>query len=274
VTTLSEWLALREPPDTTARSLGLTEAVIDMLPRDRATGILDLGTGTGSNVRYLARYLGTAQHWLLVDDDPALLAEIPVRVSSSVSAASGLVRVETRRLNLGTRDHPEIFSGRDLVTASALLDLVSESWLDWLATHCSANGAIALFALTYNGRSFCSPPEPEDDTIRDLMNHHQKTNDKGFGPAAGPDAVRCAERSFTAVGYRVRSEPSDWTLTPDMRDLQRLLIEGWADASREMTPERAAMIDDWLARRLAHVDAGRSRIIVCHDDIAAWPSPC
>jgi len=270
--TLSEWLALREPVDRTARSLALTQAVIDMLPRDRATRILDLGTGTGSNVRYLTRHLSGAQQWLIVDDDPALLAEIPARMSVSVNASSGLVQVETRRLNLGTGDHPEIFSGQDLVTASALLDLVSESWLDWLATHCSANGAIVLFALTYNGRSFCSPPEPEDDAIRELMNRHQKTNDTGFGLAAGPAAVQCAERSFAAVGYRVRTEPSDWTLGPDMRDLQRSLIEGWADAAREVAPERAAMIDDWLARRLAHADAGLSRIVVCHDDLAAWPT--
>ena len=68
----------------------------------------------------------------------------------------------------------------------------------------------------------------EDDAIRDLMNRHQRASDKGFGRAAGPDAVDCAERSFAAAGYQVRREASDWMLLPEQRALQRQLIEGWA----------------------------------------------
>jgi hypothetical protein len=30
------------------------------------------------------------------------------------------------------------------------------------------------------------------------------------------------------------------------------------------------MIQAWLARRLAHVEAGRSEVIVGHEDLAAW----
>jgi hypothetical protein len=31
------------------------------------------------------------------------------------------------------------------------------------------------------------------------------------------------------------------------------------------------MIRSWKSRRLAHIDAGQSRIIVCHEDLAALP---
>ena len=122
------------------------------------------------------------------------------------------------------------------MTASALLDLVSETWLQTVARHCREAGAAVLFALTYNGRSHCSPEEPEDDAIRELMNRHQRANDKGFGPAAGPEAIECAARSFAAVGYHVRRESSDWVLPPYMRELQRQLIEGWAEAALEIAP--------------------------------------
>jgi hypothetical protein len=106
--------------------------------------------------------------------------------------------------------------------------------------------------------------------VRDLMNRHQKT-DKGLGgPAAGPDAVSCAERCFAEAGYRVRLEPSDWTLGPAAAALQRMLIEGWAGAATEMVRDRAPTIARWRARRLAHVGAGRSRLVVGHDDLAAW----
>jgi hypothetical protein len=265
---LSNWLALREPVDAAARSLALTSAVSAMLPRDRLVRVLDLGTGTGSNVRFLARHLPPDQQWLLVDQDAGLLAELPGRMAASGVVDRARCQIDTRCRSLGTLD-ADLFENRDLVTASALLDLVSDSWLQALATQCRAHRAVALFALTYDGRSTCSPPEPEDDLVRDLMNRHQRQNDKGFGRAAGPDAAVAAERVFAAVGYRVRRERSDWVLTPDMRDLQRQLIEGWAEAANEIAPEQTATIEDWLARRLAHVEAGRSHVTVGHEDLAA-----
>jgi len=134
----------------------------------------------------------------------------------------------------------------------------------------SEAGAAALFPLNYNGRSRCTPAEPEDEEVRALMNRHQKS-DKGLGGvAAGPDASDCAERSFLAAGFHVRRETSDWVLEPGQGELQVQLIQGWAHAALELAPERRQSIADWLARRLAHVTAGRSHIVVGHDDVAAW----
>src|SRR5207237_1615230 len=113
--------------------------------------------------------------------------------------------------------------------------------------------------------------EPEDEGVRDLMNQHQKT-DKGLGgPAAGPDAVDIAARCFAEIGYVVRRESSDWVLPPTAYELQRQLMEGWARAAIDVAPDRADTIRHWLRRRLAHVDAKRSLIVVGHEDLAAWP---
>jgi glycosyltransferase involved in cell wall biosynthesis len=281
---LSQWLELREPYDHAARSESLTRAVLDRLPRTRPIRIVDLGTGTGSNVRYLAPRLDAPQEWLLVDGDAGVLAALPSRmrgveqlrpnggstpVDDTDTTGGDGVRFETREQELGVLD-PDVVAGRDLVTASALLDLVSAGWLERLAQRCRAAGAVALFALTYNGRSRCSPTEAADDHVRELLNRHQRRNDKGFGCAAGPDAVECAERAFRAVGYQVRREPSDWHLPEAARELQKELVRGWADAAIELAPDDAPAINDWLARRIAHIDAGRSRIVVCHEDLAAW----
>src|SRR5207244_2877455 len=125
---LAAWLALREPFDAAARSAALTQAMVASLPRGRTLRILDLATGTGANVRFLAPRLPAPQQWLLVDADPDLLAEIPSRTSALAD-----VQIEVRQMNLGPLDQPDIFTGRDFVTASALLDLVSEQWLTRLA---------------------------------------------------------------------------------------------------------------------------------------------
>ncbi|MBI3491471.1 MAG: class I SAM-dependent methyltransferase, partial [Acidobacteria bacterium] len=137
-----------------------------------------------------------------------------------------------------------------MVTASALLDLVSESWLRALAERCRANGAAVLFALSYDGRIQCSPEEPEDALVRDLVNRHQRT-DKGFGPALGPEATDVAARCFADLGYSIKRESSDWVLTPESRELQKQVIDGWARAAAEVEPLRAKTIEAWRMRRLA-----------------------
>ena len=79
----------------------------------------------------------------------------------------------------------------DLVTASALLDLVSADWIDDLAGDCAAVGCAALFALNYDGRVRWCPVLALDAVVRALVNRHQR-RDKGFGPAAGPAAASVA----------------------------------------------------------------------------------
>jgi hypothetical protein len=267
---LSEWLALREPADFAARSVALTKVIVDALARrgpvhdDQPVEILDLGTGTGSNIRYLAPRLGGRQRWLAVDHDAMLLAETAQRCAHIVPG----MQLETRVLSLGALDGPEIFDGRQFVTASALLDLVSESWLQGVARQCRRVGADALFAINYSGRNACEPADPDDEWIFALFNGHQLT-DKGIGGAAvGPHAADVTERLFGDAGYTVRREASDWHIGAHEREFQRQLIDGWAFAASEMAAERAAAIAAWTRRRLAHVDAGRSRIVVGHYDVA------
>jgi hypothetical protein len=283
---LSRWLALREPADAAARSASLARTVADVIGSNDPVHVLDLATGSGSNLRYLAERLPRCQRWLVTDLDAGLLSHLRGRTSTWAAArgydvetdADGLTlrgepldcHVAVRRLDLSTLETSEIFSGRQLVTASALLDLVSEQWLRALAARCHAAGAGVLFALSYDGRSSCSPTEPEDDMIRDQMNRHQH-RDKGLGgPAAGPDAERIAARVFEEKGYRVRREQTDWVLGSEDGELQRHLIDGWAEAATEMAPDLSAVIASWRTRRLAHVNAGRSRLIVGHHDMAAW----
>lgn len=247
----ASWLALREPADAAARS----ERVVSFVGRPFQGRLLDLGGGTGSNIRYLSSRLPSPQHWTLVDNDPLLLDRAPAGVA-------------TRRLDLNAAvEDADLFRDCGLVTASALLDLVSEAWLTSLILRCHAADAAVLFALSYDGRISCTPAEPDDEDIRQRVNAHQKT-DKGFGPALGPDAAARAAALLSAAGYQVTQERSDWNLGPGDHELQRELIEGWAVAASDLAPERKAPIADWRARRIAHVDAGRSRILVGHVDVA------
>jgi hypothetical protein len=283
---ISSWLALREPADFAARSATLADLMARRLDARDPVRVVDLGTGTGSNLRYLIDRLPRRQDWLLVDRDRRLLTEVADRMQAWALARDYQVgfdndalilrregrecRIETRQMDLGVLADDEIFRGRDLVTASALLDLVSVEWLCALASQCHIHRCATLFSLSYNGEAQSLPREREDDEIRGLMNRHQRT-DKGFAPAAGPEASAAAARAFTALGYDVRQERTNWILGPESSELQRQLIEGWAHAALEIAPEYTGVIRDWLARRLDHLRQGRSRIVVGHEDLAAFP---
>jgi hypothetical protein len=281
---LSLWLALREPADAVSRSASLTAAIARAIAPATPLDILDLATGAGSNLRYLVERLPGDQRWLVADRSATLLSHLSARTmawargrgydvegderSWSMTGDGSRCHVETRELNLSTLD-AALFTGRHLVTASALLDLVSVSWLQSLARHCRTAGAAALFTITYNGVSRPSPPEPEDERVLELFNRHQRT-DKGLGGVAtGPDAARAAVHAFEEAGYNVRAEESDWRLEPGDAELQRQLIEGWGFAATDISPGDAATIEGWKRRRLQHVDAGRSLIVVGHTDVAA-----
>lgn len=280
----ADWLALREPADADTRSAAC--AVIACTAISRSEGpldVVDLGAGTGANLRYVAPRLSGAQRWRLVDDDLHVLSEAASAIGSW-ARAQGFAFAETERgvrvdgadftcdaelveADLGSGVDAELIPSGGLVTASALLDLVSADWLDALASRCAAADAAVLFALTYDGRMRCEPAEPGDERVRLLVNRHQRS-DKGFGPALGPDAAARAAETFASHRYALRAESTDWRPGPDSRALQRALLDGWLAAAVELEPAERPALEDWHRRRRAHVEAGRSRIVVGHVDIA------
>ncbi len=280
----AEWLALREPIDARARAAELILPLSTWRANTGRIRVLDLAAGTGTNLRFLAPLLGGEQAWLLADHDPGLLAALPSAMERWASR-NGFAIDSGRRRVRGRAFEAEIHTlrcdlSRDLgclpwedcglVTASALLDLVSEAWLTTLAEHCRAARAATLFALSYDGRMRWHPEEPADRHVSTMVNSHQ-LRDKGFGPALGPTAALKAHEILASLGYRVTSGRSDWRVAPDDEGVQRALIEGWELAAREMSPELGADLAVWRQRRIAHIAAGRSRLIVGHRDLLAIP---
>lgn len=283
----AEWLALREPFDAAARSGELVERLRAHLRTGTAAApldVVDLGAGAGSNLRYLAPRLGGVQRWRFVDNDGALLAAALDATAGWAEARgarcerrdSGLsvwaadleceVTCEQRDLRtLGSLQLP----AEGLVTAAALLDLVSDAWLTELALGCAAARAAVCFALTYDGRSQCAPIEPEDALILELFNRHQRS-DKTFGRALGPDAVRAVGSAFRAGGYQIAKAPSDWHVGSAHTTMQQALLDGWLGAAAELAPERYEELARWHASRTDHLTAGTSTLTVGHVDLVGW----
>ena len=254
------WLALREPADREARHAGLgrqLRAFLDKRPRLR---IVDLGAGTGANLRYLAPRLARPQHWVLVERDASLLAQVEPLPRVTITPLLHDLASELDGIGL---------QSADLVTASALLDLVSKPWLEALVAACHGTRALLYFALTVDGRISWSPEDTEDETVLAAFRRHQK-GDKGFGPALGPDAAQVAERLLQRAGYRVRAARSDWLLGTEQGALQEALLDGQAIASEEAAPELD--VSGWHNRRMALIAKGHSQVRIGHRDLLAWRS--
>jgi len=261
----AQWLALRESHDLRARNPKVLDAVATSLGTRDALSIVDLACGAGSTVRALGPHLPARQHWDLVDNDPRLLA---VACSGQFSDD---VTLNAVRLDLSS-DFAAAFDGtKDLITISALLDLVSEDWLDRLAHHVAAQRLRVYAALTYDGRIELSPADPLDAAITSAVNAHQRT-DKGFGPALGPSAAASAIAKFEALGYAIVKGQSDWTIGTADQEMQQELLAGWAGAASEINSLSRPDIDNWLARRRSAVEARVSTMRVGHVDFLATPS--
>ncbi len=261
----AEWLALRERYDVAARNPDVLDAVTRSLNARPSVRILDLACGSGSSVRTLHSRFPARQHWDLVDNDVELLtlARNAIREDD--------ITLNTVRLDLN-RDLETVLDDRiDLITVSALLDLVSQAWLDRFLSEVGARALPVYAALTYNDRTELSPADRLDAAMIAAVNAHQRT-DKGFGPALGPSAADAAIAGFKRLGYSVVSGNSDWILGPDDHAMQTELLSGWAGAAREIGTLRESDIADWLVRRGAMVAAGRSSMRIGHVDVFAFPS--
>jgi hypothetical protein len=261
----ADWLTLREPYDLRARNPAVLDAVAAALGRLSSLRIVDLACGTGSTLRALGPVLPARQHWKLTDNDLGLLA----RATAMPLAAD--VTVTTIPLDLNRDPEAALDGPVDLVATSALLDLVSETWLDRLAVEIAARGIRLYAALSYDGGIELTPPDPLDAAITAAVNAHQRI-DKGFGPALGPAAAAFAIARFEALGYSVVHGASDWEMGPEDLDIQTEIMTGWASAAHDIGALSLADTTAWLARRRDVLAKGRSSLRVGHVDFFATPS--
>lgn len=260
----AEWLALREPYDRAARNAPVLTAVADAFLGDRSISVVDLACGTGATLRALGPHLPPRQRWRLVDNNLSLLAR------AATAGAPPHLTVTTTPVDLARDLELALDGPLDLVTASALLDLVSAEWLDRLIVETAARQLPVYAALIYDGRAVIEPGSACDAELLAGFNLHQRT-DKGFGPALGPTAAARAVERFEHFGYAVVQGRADWVLGPDDLAIQDALFAGWAELGALTTRLPPAEIEGWLARRRASLAEGRSHLRVGHVDIFARP---
>lgn len=263
-----EWLELREGADAAARATELIDLLLPALSKPPLV-IRDLGCGTGSMGRWLAGRLPGPQRWILHDRDPGLL----VRAAVGLPGTAGDGRWVTLALEQGdiTGLDATDLAGTSLVTASAVLDLLTAYEVTDLAAACAAAGCPALLALSVTGNVRLTPADPLDAELAAAFDDHQRRT-SGGRRLLGPDAVAVAVAAFERFGAQVHRRPSPWRLGPDQSALLARWLQGWVAAAVEQRPDLAAAADAYLCRRLAACSAGELCAVVGHDDLLALPA--
>ncbi|SDY39978.1 Methyltransferase domain-containing protein [Micromonospora pattaloongensis] len=264
--TFADWLRLREPADAAARASELLEPVRRRLAGGGRTVIHDFGSGTGSMGRWLAPRLAGPQHWIMYDRDADLLERAAADMVDT--AADGApVTVETRRRDI-TRLTPADLDGASLVTASALLDMLTADEIERVVAACAGAGCPALLMISVIGRVQLTPADPLDAEIAAAFNDHQRRTVDGR-TLLGPDAADACAAAFTRHGVDVDVRSSPWRLGPEQADLIAEWLTGWVDAACEQRPELAGPAAPYARRRRAEAAAGRLRVVVDHHDLLA-----
>jgi hypothetical protein len=155
-----------------------------------------------------------------------------------------------------------------LVTASALLDLLTVDEVTALARACVDARCPALLTLSVAGSVSFRPADPFDEPIGAAFNAHQRRTVAGR-ELLGPDAVDATAEAFARFGAETVVRPSPWRLSqPADSALIAAWLEGWVGAALEQDPSLAKSlpVGDYVQRRLATEDLS---VVVEHKDLFA-----
>jgi hypothetical protein len=283
-----DWLAQREPLDAAARDAGLAHGFAEAIA-DTPRRIIDLGAGTGANLRLLAPLIGGDQDWLLIDNDPALLIAQRREIARwatqhgwgvSQEATDAVVisvgpsrwRFRSQQLDLQASLEQLALQDCDGLTTTAFLDLVSLDWIDRLCRMLSRSPRAFLATLSVDGQRRWQPAMTDDLRLHQAFERHQTIN-KGFGAALGIAAVDEIALRLDRLGFMVGTARSDWQIASGHPALLKQMIDEALAVGCELEPDAASAFDDWAAHRHAQVATGQLALTIGHRDLLALPGP-
>jgi hypothetical protein len=218
--------------------------------------------------RWLAPMLRGPQHWVLHDRDADLLnvaaADLPGPAANGAEVTVEAKQSDITRLRVGD------LAEASLITASALLDLLTEDELTGLVTICLGASCPTLLTLSVVGRVELSPADPLDRPVAAAFDAHQRRMTER-GRLLGPDAVTAVVERFGRGRNNVLVRPSPWRLGASEADLAAGWFSGWVGAACEQQPQLAAAAAAYTRRRPAQAKSGRLEVTVDHADLLLVP---
>jgi len=219
-------------------------------------------------MRWLAPLLPGPQTWVLHDWSPSL-TERAIDGPRPVDQDNEPIDVSAQVGQLADLQASDL-QGASLVTASALLDVLTSREVHAIVDACVASGCPALLTLSVTGFVELNPFDERDDAFRRAFNAHQLRITDGRR-LLGRYGALVARGLFTEAGWHVRSSVTTWRLNDAEPRLLREWLDGWIGAAVEQSPElqdEAVRYREW---RVAQQGRGELSAIIRHVDLLACP---
>lgn len=266
-----EWLNLRYDADCQSRNQRVQEQVLGQLKEDTIR-ILDIGAGTGSNIRYLLTKLtNPKQQWILLDQEEDLLQNVKHHLAiladlQHQSDAKFAFHYEGREISVEFLVG-DLFSSKveaymkssDLIVANAFFDLLSKSQLSSFMSMLKANEQLLLATINYTGTTFSVHHSKQDDIWIERYHQHMKRPSLS-GSSTGPDCINEMTRIIQDHGLRYVAGPSDWVL-----DLKEPLIQGIFDFMEAAFLDMGMPIEEFNNWRTSKREG---ELVIHHSDLA------
>ena len=267
----ADWLTIREEEDIIARDSSILECVQEHLEQATSLNILDIGSGTGATMRALFPKFKHRQIWTLLDADRKLLAR-------SKSLNQSLVKDSTNEMHLVYFDLTKGFgylnADYNLVTTTAFLDLVSESWIKEFVQTLKDNNLAFYCSITPTNKIVIEPKISLDDKIICAFNTH-RYKDKGFGKSLGGKVTDFTINNLNNSDFQVFQANKEWGCqNPDSgfrKAFYTYLIEGIAEAVAETKLLESAKLEHWRITRLENIYNDQCEIWFEIVDFFAFP---
>ena len=179
----NSWLFQREKIDNLSKNISIIKKINSVLKNYDKIRIIDLGTGTGSNFRYLSKKIKFKnQSWTLMD-----LSKSSLNEAKKTSVTNNKIqKIILKHNDIIKNIEQHNFDNYEIVTGSAFLDIMPVNWFKKFYTK-NRNTKLVYFSINYDGYFKFYPKHKLDKDVLQLFNNEQKSKKNKKTRAVGPD---------------------------------------------------------------------------------------
>ena len=256
----NSWLYQREKIDNQSKNLSLINIINNALKNIENISILDLGTGTGSNFRFLSKKITHKnQFWTLMDISKSSLQEAKRNIISNNKIKS----VSFKNHNIIKNIKNINFNKYDLVAGSAFLDIMPNSWFK-VFHKLNQDTKIIYFSINYDGYFKFYPRHNFDNNMLKLFNKDQRSKKDGKVNAVGPDCGEIIMSHFSKT-HKTYLLNSNWV---DIRNKNFQLM--FLDFCKNIIHKnKDYALEEWLEFKKEKIIKNQSKLLVRNKDFLA-----
>ena len=284
----TQWLAHRFACDAEARHPEIEHKFLSFFEQHQTPlKLVDVGSGTGANVRYYFDRIPHQQEWILVEQDARLRDDCRQSLAhfAEQRGYDWQPQNDTFQLTDGQKTATVTFvpghierieqlvdlSQTDVVTANAVFDLVPFEQFDALVGKLVQHDVCLLATLNYYETSFL-PFSEHDHRFVGWYHMHMK-RPQPMGIAMGAD---CSEEMLDLLAQHhmmIEQEGSQWHLKKNATTMHHYLLHfiEHAVAELNLSADEQQDVERWLEHKKKLCRERELEIIVDHSDIFAYP---